>query len=261
MKKILGLDLGTNSIGWAVVNEEQIEDISFLSGIDGAGCRIIPMSADFMGDFEKGNGVSKTKERTGYRGIRRLRERFLLRRERMHRTLGIMGFLPKHYAESIDKFGKFNNGTEPKIEWRKGENGKFEFIFQSSFNEMLDNFQALHPELCDRKIPADWTLYYLRKKALTHKISKEELAWILLNFNQKRGYYQLRGEDEEGDMSKKEEYMKLTVIDVIDTGDKKGKATWYNIKLSNGLTYKRSSEQTLDWIGKEKEFIVTTQLE
>ena len=261
MKKILGLDLGTNSIGWAVVNEEQIEDISFLSGIDGAGCRIIPMSADLMGDFEKGNGVSQTKERTGYRGIRRLRERFLLRRERMHRTLGIMGFLPKHYAESIDKFGKFNNGTEPKIEWRKGENGKFEFIFQSSFNEMLDNFQALHPELCDRKIPADWTLYYLRKKALTHKISKEELAWILLNFNQKRGYYQLRGEDEEGDMSKKEEYMKLTVIDVIDTGDKKGKATWYNIKLSNGLTYKRSSEQTLDWIGKEKEFIVTTQLE
>lgn len=261
MKKILGLDLGTNSIGWAVVNEEQIEDISFLSGIDGAGCRIIPMSADLMGDFEKGNGVSQTKERTGYRGIRRLRERFLLRRERMHRTLGIMGFLPKHYAESIDKFGKFNNGTEPKIEWRKGENGKFEFIFQSSFNEMLDNFQALHPELCDRKIPADWTLYYLRKKALTHKISKEELAWILLNFNQKRGYYQLRGEDEEGDMSKKEEYMKLTVIDVIDTGDKKGKATWYNIKLSNGLTYKRSSEQTLDWIGKEKEFIVTKQLE
>ena len=25
---------------------------------------------------------------------------------------------------------------------------------------------------------------------------KEELAWILLNFNQKRGYYQLRGEEE-----------------------------------------------------------------
>ena len=36
----------------------------------------------------------------------------------------------------------------------------------------------------------------MRKKALTEKIEKEELAWLLLNFNQKRGYYQLRGEDD-----------------------------------------------------------------
>ena len=143
MRKILGLDLGTNSIGWAVVTEEQKDDRSYLSGIDGAGSRIIPMSADQLGDFEKGNTISQTKERTGYRGTRRLRERFLLRRERLHRTLGIMGFLPKHYAESIDEFGKFHKGTEPKIEWRKGENGKYEFIFQSSFYEMLDKKASL----------------------------------------------------------------------------------------------------------------------
>ena len=261
MRKILGLDLGTNSIGWAVVTEEQKDDRSYLSGIDGAGSRIIPMSADQLSDFEKGNTISQTKERTGYRGTRRLRERFLLRRERLHRTLGIMGFLPKHYAESIDEFGKFHKGTEPKIEWRKEENGKYEFIFQSSFYEMLDNFQALHPELCDRKIPSDWTLYYLRKKALTQKISQEELAWILLNFNQKRGYYQLRGEEDAIDTSKKEEYMKLRIIDVTDSGEKKGKAIWYNIKLENGLIYRRTSEQPLDWIGKEKEFIITTKLE
>ena len=253
--------MGTNSIGWAVVTEEQKDDRSYLSGIDGAGSRIIPMSADQLSDFEKGNTISQTKERTGYRGTRRLRERFLLRRERLHRTLGIMGFLPKHYAESIDEFGKFHKGTEPKIEWRKGDKGKYEFIFQSSFYEMLDNFQALHPELCDRKIPSDWTLYYLRKKALTQKISQEELAWILLNFNQKRGYYQLRGEEDAIDTSKKEEYMKLRIIDVTDSGEKKGKAIWYNIKLENGLIYRRTSEQPLDWIGKEKEFIITTKLE
>lgn len=38
-----------------------------------------------------------------------------------------------------------------------------------------------------KKIPYDWTLFYLRKKALTQKIKKEELAWILLNFNQNEG--------------------------------------------------------------------------
>ena len=132
MKKILGLDLGTNSIGWAVVCEEQIENSAYLTGIDGAGSRIIPMSADQLGDFEKGNSISQTKERTGYRGTRRLRERFLLRRERLNRTLGIMGFLPEHYAAAIDEFGKFHKGTEPKIEWRKTGSGKYEFIFQSS---------------------------------------------------------------------------------------------------------------------------------
>ena len=261
MKKILGLDLGTNSIGWAVVNEEETDNISYLSGIDGAGCRIIPMSADLMGDFEKGNSVSQTKERTDYRSTRRLRERFLLRRERLHRILGTMGFLPEHYAASIDEFGKFLKETEAKIEWRKTENGRYEFIFQSSFLEMLEDFHSSHQELHEKQIPADWTLYYLRKKALNQKISKEELSWILINFNQKRGYYQLRGEEETVDTSKKEEYMKLTVVDVIDSGEKKGKATWYNIKLSNGLIYKRASEQPIDWIGKEKEFIVTTHLE
>lgn len=116
MKKILGLDLGTNSIGWAVVNEEVIEDKAQLTGIEAAGSRIIPMSADIMGDFERGNSVSQTKDRTGYRGTRRLRERFLLRRERLHRVLRIIGALPEHYANAIDKMGKFINGQEPKIE-------------------------------------------------------------------------------------------------------------------------------------------------
>ncbi len=58
----------------------------------------------------------------------------------------------------------------------------------------------------NQKIPYDWTIYYLRKKALSRKIDKEELAWILLNFNQKRGYYQLRGEEEEENSNKLVEY-------------------------------------------------------
>lgn len=261
MKKILGLDLGTNSIGWALVNEAENNGAESLVGIEAAGSRIIPMSADQMGEFERGNSVSNTRERTAFRGVRRLRERFLLRRERLNRVLKILGFLPEHYASDLDEYGKFNKGTEPKIEWVKGENGKYEFAFPDTFNQMLDAFKSSHPEsMSGRMIPADWTLYYLRKKALTLKISKEELAWILLNFNQKRGYYQLRGEEEEEDLTKKVEYMKLDVLSVENTGSKKGKGVWYNIHLSNGLVYKRLSEQPLDWIGKSKEFIVTTHL-
>ena len=259
MKKILGLDLGTNSIGWAVVDASEEGE---LKGIDAAGSRIIPMTADQMGDFEKGNSVSQTRERTGFRGARRLRERFLLRRERLHRVLSMIGFLPEHYASSVDGYGKFVKGTEPKIEWRRNDEGTYEFMFQDSFEKMLEMFRGEHPQaLSDRKVPADWTLYFLRKKALTQKIEKEELAWILLNFNQKRGYYQLRGEEDESDATKREDYMKLQVLDVENSGDRKGKATWYNVRLSNGLVYKRASEQPLDWVGKFKEFIVTVQLD
>ena len=261
MKKVLGLDLGTNSIGWALVNEVDSNGEMSLVGIEAAGSRIIPMSADQMGEFERGNSVSGTRERTAFRGTRRLKERFLLRRERLNRVLKLMGFLPEHYASCIDDYGKFHRGTEPKIEWVKGENGKYEFIFPDTFDQMMEAFRSIHPEsMSGRKIPADWTLYYLRKKALVQKISKEELAWILLNFNQKRGYYQLRGEEDEEDLTKKVEYMKLDVLFVEDTGSRKGKGVWYNIHLSNGLVYKRLSEQPLDWAGKSKEFIITTQL-
>ena len=257
MKKILGLDLGTNSIGWAVVNEAGEIESSSIQNIEAAGSRIIPMSADITGAFERGNSVSQTEERTRMRGMRRLRERFLLRRERLHRVMKIMNFLPEHYAESIGAYGKFKEGLEPKIEWKKNENGKYEFIFQESFNQMLACFNAAGIE---GKIPADWCLYYLRKKALTQKIEKEELAWILLNFNQKRGYNQLRDEEEE-DHSKKEEYKRLKIVRIEDSGEKKGKDTWYYYHLENGLIYKRSSESPMDWLDKEKDFIVTTQLE
>lgn len=52
-------------------------------------------------------------------------------------------------------------------------------------------------------------------------ISKEELAWILLNFNQKRGYYQLRGEEEEDNAGKSVEFYALKVLSVEATDERK----------------------------------------
>ena len=259
MKKILGLDLGTNSIGWAIVNAEENNEGQFQElGIEAAGSRIIPMDAATLGDFDKGNSFSATKERTRLRGIRRLRERHLLRRERLHRILELLGFLPPHYARYLDRYGKITNNNEPKLAWIKKDGGKSEFLFTETFNKMLDEFKTENSSI-NKKIPYDWTIYYLRKKALQEKISKEELAWILLNFNQKRGYYQLRGE-EETEKNKKVEYHALRVTDVKDSGEKRGKETWYNVHLENGWIYRRSSSVYLDWVGKTKEFIVTTEL-
>ena len=264
MKTILGLDLGTNSVGWAVINsviKEQAERI----WIEMAGSRIIPMDAAVLGDFDKGNSISQTSERTRLRGARRLRERQLLRRERLHKVLNILGFLPNHYLEYIDfekHPGKFLADAEPKLAWVKDEQGKYTFLFQAAFDEMLADFAIHQPSLVsgDKKIPYDWTIYYLRKKALTEMISKEELAWILLNFNQKRGYYQLRGEEEEDNAGKSVEFYALKVLTVEATDEKKGRDVWYNVHLENGWIYRRSSSVPLDWEGQVKEFIVTTDL-
>lgn len=261
MKTILGLDLGTNSIGWALIDKEQ-------SKIIGMNSRIIPMSQEVLGEFEKGNSVSQTATRTGYRSSRKLRERHLLRRERLHRVLNLLGFLPKHFSDSLNKYGKYNKDIEPKLAYKLNNDNKFEFIFKSSYLEMLENFKQTQPQLLknskgeNKNIPYDWTIYYLRKKAITHKIEKEELAWLLLHFNQKRGYYQLRGEDDDTKNNKTEEFFNLKVTEVtIGEKGKKDGEIWYNIILENGWIYKRSSKIPLnDWIGKYRDFIVTTEL-
>lgn len=261
-KNILGLDLGTNSIGWAMVTRNTEED-NLLTGIKDAGSRIIPMDAAMQSDFAKGNTVSQTSNRTKYRGVRRLHERHLLRRERLHRVLAVIGFLPSHYAETLTRYGKFNNDTECRLPWAKDTEGNWQFIFKESYNEMLQLFWTHQPELMKSgmKVPYDWTIYYLRSKATHEAISCQELAWLLLNFNQKRGYYQTRGEEKEDDKTKEEKYYALKVVDVEDTGEKRGKATWYNVHLENGMIYRRTAEEKPDWVGKVKEFIVTTQLD
>lgn len=262
-KTILGLDLGTNSIGWALI-QQNFENKQ--GEILGMGSRIIPMDQKILGDFGAGNSISQTAERTGYRGVRRLRERHLLRRERLHRILHILGYLPEHYDAQIDftkRFGKFFPEAEPKLAYSKDG-----FLFQNSFYEMLEEFKNSQPDFLKNKngndclIPYDWTIYYLRKKALTQKIEKEELAWIILNFNQKRGYYQLRGEEEEENPNKLVEFHSLKVVDVVadETKNNKGEI-WYSMHLENGWIYRRSSKTELfDWKDKVKEFIVTTDL-
>lgn len=269
--KILGLDLGTNSIGWALVEQ----DFENKKGeILGMGSRVIPMSQEILGDFGKGNSVSQTAERTRYRSIRRLRERYLLRRERLHRVLKVLDFLPNHYSNQIDfekNLGKFLEGKEPKLAWEETANNKSDFGFKKSFEEMLGDFKNRQPEIINRKnkkgedakVPYDWTIYYLRKKALSQKIRKEELAWILLNFNQKRGYYQLRGEEDETSSNIKE-YVELLKVVRIEKGerDKKyNKKTWYSITLENGWVYSATFFAEPLWLNQEKEFLVSEELD
>ena len=259
IKYILGLDIGSNSIGWALI---QLDLLQKTKRIIAAGSRVIPMDQKVLSDFGKGITISPTAQRTSYRNARHCRERHLLRRERLHRVLHILGFLPTHYDKQIDfskRYGKFVDNTEPKIAYNEGK-----FLFMDSFQEMLADFKIHQPDLFytkrngeESKIPYDWTIYYLRKKALSRKISKEELAWIILNFNQKRGYYQLREEEEnkENDF----EIISSKIISVIKKDkDKKYNKYWYDIILENGLVYQAAfyNDFVYNWINQDREFII-----
>ena len=85
MKKVLGLDLGTTSIGWALV--EQAECKEEKSSIIRAGVRVNPLSSDELGNFEKGKAITTNAERTQKRSARRNLQRYKLRRERLQKIL------------------------------------------------------------------------------------------------------------------------------------------------------------------------------
>lgn len=85
MKRVLGLDLGTNSIGWAVVN--QAENNNEESSIVKIGVRVTPLSADEKDNFEKGKAITTTADRTLKRGMRRNLQRYKLRREHLLHVL------------------------------------------------------------------------------------------------------------------------------------------------------------------------------
>lgn len=91
MKKILGLDLGVNSIGWSLI---QADDEGNPQSILGMGSRIVPLSPDDSNEFSSGNAISKNQKRTQKRTARKGYDRYQLRRQNLTEELKSLGMLP-----------------------------------------------------------------------------------------------------------------------------------------------------------------------
>ena len=211
------------------------------------------MDAAELGKFNLGGKQSQTAERTGFRSVRRLLERARLRRERLCRVLRTLGFLPPHFEAALDRYGKFTDARGCPLAWAPAADGGRRFLFETAFEEMVADFRAHAAPVTDAslKLPHDWTLYYLRRKALTQKISREELAWVLLSFNQKRGYHQLRGEEEEESRKKKteERFDEQVVTDVCDTGETFKGSKVIIVTLADGTRGKVFRRDVPEWTG------------
>jgi CRISPR subtype II RNA-guided endonuclease Cas9/Csn1 len=182
MKKILGLDLGTNSIGWALIDNEEKK-------ILGMGSRIIPMGTDKQ-DYEKGVGITKNADRRTKRTIRKMNKRYKLRRNKLLYILHELGMLP-------DQF-QFKNGIPEPIKIQDLE--LLPIVRNREYNEKNQRKDKVYID--GKRVgqePDSILNYELRAKALREKIELKELGKILYSFNQLRGY---SGGNSDGDNSK-----------------------------------------------------------
>ncbi len=91
MKKILGLDLGTTSIGWSYVKEaDKSEEKSEIVRL---GVRVNPLTTDEQNNFTLGRSQSVNADRTSARSARRNLQRYKLRRDNLIEVLKKIGFI------------------------------------------------------------------------------------------------------------------------------------------------------------------------
>lgn len=111
MTKILGLDLGTNSIGWAIVEKNGGDHFNLLE----KGVRIFQEGVK----IEKGVEGSKAAERTDFRGARRIKFRRKLRKIEVLKVLSANDFCPNLTSEALDnwRFKKVYPTSELFKEW------------------------------------------------------------------------------------------------------------------------------------------------
>lgn len=105
MSKILGLDLGTNSIGWALIDDGR-------NAILNTGVRIFPEGVDNLGEGQ--NEMSKNSTRRTFRQVRRQIFRRKLRKKILLKTLAKHNMCPLN-EEQIKRWnntGDFPDTTE-----------------------------------------------------------------------------------------------------------------------------------------------------
>lgn len=170
MAKILGLDLGTNSIGWAVVRYFKENNIQFKLQDKG----VLVFDAGVLKD-DKGKYKSKTAERTTFRGIRKLKLRLKVRKYETLKVLIENEMCPLE-MEQLEDWKSSNFTVYPTssnfLDWLKTD----------SYGEK-DNVE--HKEI--RRQQKD-NPYYLRNKASKEKLSNHELGRVFYHLAQRRGF-------------------------------------------------------------------------
>ncbi|MEK7263706.1 MAG: type II CRISPR RNA-guided endonuclease Cas9 [Bacteroidota bacterium] len=200
MAKILGLDLGTNSIGWAVVNEEKKpHQYSYFSLLE-KGVHIFSEGVK----NEKGNESSKAAERTKFRSARRLKFRRKLRKYETLKVLLQNNMCPLTLDE-LEKWHSFKEPTSGKIK-------SFKHYPQSEF--FLNWLHTDNEGDKEQKKQAIKNPYYFRAKAISEKITPYQLGRALYHLAQRRGFLSNRLEQSDENLF---EELKKQILDILES--------------------------------------------
>lgn len=295
MKTVLGLDLGTNSIGAALIRiPRKFEDFGKEGSIEWLGSRIIPVDGEYLQKFESGvQAKTKAADRRMKRGSRRLKHRYKMRRSRLTNVLKLLGWVSENFP--------LDNPKQIKEIIREND-GRFEFrisdylpFTQETIDEAVTQLGVLgkYNKNGNIVIPEDWIVYYLRKKALQQKITIQELCRILYMMNQRRGFESSRKDLREstvlnyedfnnikrqidaGKLSEytngegrelKTQFVSITKIKSVtlknDVRDKKGKLTFVIRAEDPRLeTWEEKRTAKPEWEGKEFKFVVEQSID
>ncbi|WP_084694583.1 type II CRISPR RNA-guided endonuclease Cas9 [Chryseobacterium vrystaatense] len=91
IKNILGLDLGTNSIGWALI---EVDENNIPLRIIAMGSRIIPLSTSDKEEFQRGLSITKNQSRTLSRTQRKGYDRKQLKKSNLKKILNKYNIFP-----------------------------------------------------------------------------------------------------------------------------------------------------------------------
>lgn len=154
MRRTIGLDLGTASIGWAIVEEE-----NEIKKIKKTGSRIVPIDGQQLTNFKRGQAQTANANRRIKKSIRVGNKRFKQRRNKLLFILKELNLLPKQYQFSSE----FNNPKKiQKINILPIDKGEKQ-LTAKEFNSLI-------------------------LKALKKPVTNEEFGRILIRYNKLRGY-------------------------------------------------------------------------
>lgn len=250
MNKIkLGLDLGTNSIGWTVL-EKQDGVYDFLKIEDENG-ELIPSKGSYI--FSKSvdaNENSKASERRGFRGSRRRIDRIRLRKIGTLKVLDEFGLCPNF------KIGELNRWKNKKI--------------YPCDNEKFIDWQRTGKKHGDSRTEKLKQPYYLRHLAATTsgmmdtELGKMQIGRAFYHLSQRRGYLSNSEDDQSDD---KIDLFKSDVLNLLEnsigSGDfKVPYVVIFNLYKSDDKVKRLNSKISKELkkeilLGNIKSFIVT----
>lgn len=168
---ILGLDVGTNSLGWAVVEceKEKGDHQGIYAGYRPLALRALN-SRIFLDMLDAKTKVPKNQERRAARGARNRRAYYKKRREKLVQLLIENSLLPGDYKQAPEE--KLN-----EIDRKYGE--------RKAGKAWSSDWDITEKSYCSP--------YAMRNFALEEKLEPYEFGRLLLHLQRRRGYFSNRG--------------------------------------------------------------------